>query len=41
MPSPEPPRAFFTTVMTWKIESFKDIGGNKDQEFDKVLELHQ
>ncbi len=25
--------------MTWVIESFKDIGGNKDQEFLKVLEL--
>jgi hypothetical protein len=25
--------------MTWKIESFTDIGGNKDQEFLKVLDL--
>ena len=25
----------FTTVMTWQIESFTDVGGNKDQEFLK------
>lgn len=29
----------FTTVMTWQIESFADVGGNKDQEFVKFLEL--
>ena len=23
--------------MTWKIESFKEIGGNKDEEFAQVL----
>jgi hypothetical protein len=34
-----PSRSVWTTVMTWKIESFADIGGNKDQEFLKVLDL--
>ena len=29
----------FSTVMTWKIESFTDIGGNKDQEFVKFIDL--
>jgi len=29
----------FTTVMTWKIESFADVDGNKDKEFIKVLNL--
>jgi len=29
----------FTTVMTWQIESFADVGGNKDQEFVKFLDL--
>jgi hypothetical protein len=29
----------FTTVMTWRIESFADVGGNKDQEFVKYLDL--
>jgi hypothetical protein len=38
-PSAEPPRPFFTTVMSWQIESFKDIGGYKDQEFSKFLQL--
>jgi hypothetical protein len=33
------PRDRFTTVMTWQIESFADVGGNKDQEFVKVIEL--
>ena len=33
------PRPFFTTVMTWQIESFADTGGNKDQEFLKLLHL--
>ena len=34
-----PAHRCFTTVMTWKIHSFEDIGGNKDSEFLKVLEL--
>ena len=34
-----PPRDRFTTVMTWQIESFTDVGGNKDQEFVKFLDL--
>lgn len=34
-----PPRRCFTTVMTWKTESFEDIGGNKDREFAKILDL--
>jgi hypothetical protein len=29
----------FTTVMTWQIESFTDVGGNKDQEFVKFIDL--
>ena len=29
----------FTTVMTWQIESFTDVGGNKDQEFLKYIDL--
>jgi hypothetical protein len=29
----------FTTVMTWQIESFTDVGGNKDQEFVKYIHL--
>jgi hypothetical protein len=29
----------FTTVMTWQIESFTDVGGNKDQEFIKYIDL--
>jgi hypothetical protein len=33
------PRDRFTTVMTWQIESFTDVGGNKDQEFVKFIEL--
>lgn len=37
--SPLPPRDVWTTVMTWRIKSFKDIGGNKDQEFLSVLDL--
>ena len=35
-------RAFrdrFSTVMTWAIESFADVGGNKDEEFIKYLDL--
>jgi hypothetical protein len=33
------PRDRFTTVMTWEIESFTDVGGNKDQEFVKFIGL--
>jgi len=33
------PRDRFTTVMTWQIESFTDVGGNKDQEFVKYIDL--
>jgi hypothetical protein len=34
-----PVRDRFTTVMTWQIESFADVGGNKDQEFVKYIDL--
>jgi hypothetical protein len=33
------PGKHFTTVMSWQIESFTDVGGNKDQEFLKYLDL--
>jgi hypothetical protein len=33
------PRDRFTSVMTWQIESFADVGGNKDQEFVKIIDL--
>jgi hypothetical protein len=33
------PRDRFTSVMTWQIESFTDVGGNKDQEFIKYIDL--
>ena len=33
------PRDRFTSVMTWQIESFTDVGGNKDQEFLRFLDL--
>jgi hypothetical protein len=33
------PRDRFTTVMTWQIESFTDVGGNKDEEFVKFIDL--
>jgi hypothetical protein len=33
------PRDRYTTVMTWQIESFTDVGGNKDQEFVKFIGL--
>lgn len=33
------PGPAFTTVMTWQIESFADIGGNKDQEFLNYIDL--
>ena len=29
----------FTTVMTWKTESFTDVHGNKDREFVRFIEL--
>jgi hypothetical protein len=29
----------FSSVMTWKIESFTDVGGNKDQEFVRFIDL--
>jgi hypothetical protein len=29
----------FSSVMTWQIESFADVGGNKDQEFVKYIDL--
>jgi len=29
----------FSSVMTWQIESFTDVGGNKDQEFVKYIDL--
>jgi hypothetical protein len=29
----------FTTVMTWQTESFRDVGGDKDQEFMAYLDL--
>jgi hypothetical protein len=34
-----PAHQAFTTVMTWKIESFADVDGNKDKEFIKVIDL--
>ncbi|MGE3509187.1 MAG: glycosyltransferase family 1 protein [Vicinamibacterales bacterium] len=34
-----PPGPHFSTVMTWQIESFADVGGNKDQEFLAYLDL--
>jgi len=33
------PRDRFTTVMTWQIESFADVGGNKDLEFMNYIDL--
>ena len=29
----------FSSVMTWQIESFTDVGGNTDQEFVKYIDL--
>lgn len=34
-----PPGEAFTTVMTWRIESFADVDANKDREFMKVIDL--
>jgi hypothetical protein len=33
------PRDRFTSIMTWQIESFLDVGGNKDQEFVNYIDL--
>ena len=33
------PGDHFSTVMTWQIESFTDVGGNKDQEFLRFIDL--
>lgn len=33
------PNGPFTTIMTWRIESFSDVDGNKDREFMKVVDL--
>jgi hypothetical protein len=38
-PTGTAPRDCFTTVLSWRIRSFTDIGGNKDREFFKVLDL--
>jgi hypothetical protein len=37
--TPTVPLNRFSTVMTWQIESFTDVGGNKDEEFVKYLDL--
>ena len=34
-----PPGDRFTTVMTWKTESFSDVDGNKDREFIRFVDL--
>jgi hypothetical protein len=34
-----PRRDRFRTVMTWKIESFADVDGNKDKEFIRFIDL--
>ena len=34
-----PARDRFTTVMTWKTESFTDVDGNKDREFVRFIDL--
>lgn len=38
--SPLPPRPVWTTLMTWQIGSFEDIGGNKDTEFLRIIGLN-
>jgi hypothetical protein len=38
-PTGNPSHDAFTTVMTWRIASFKQIGGNKDVEFLRFLDL--
>jgi len=37
--TPAAPTDRMTTVMTWQIESFTDVGGNKDLEFVKYIDL--
>lgn len=37
--SDAPSRDRFTTVMTWKTESFEDVDGNKDREFLGFMDL--
>jgi hypothetical protein len=34
-----PTRDRFTTVMTWKTESFSDVDGNKDKEFVRFIDV--
>jgi hypothetical protein len=34
-----PTRDRFTTVMTWRTESFQDVDGNKDREFARFIDL--
>jgi hypothetical protein len=38
-PTGEAPRQTFTTVMSWAIESFQEIGGNKDVELTRLIDL--
>jgi hypothetical protein len=38
-PTGRPPREAFTTVMSWRIESFSEIGGNKDEELLRFIDL--
>lgn len=38
-PSSLPSRPVWTTIMTWQMESFADVGGNKDAEFSKIENL--
>jgi hypothetical protein len=38
-PSGRPRNRRFTTVMTWQMKSFEDIGGHKDQQFLRFIEL--
>jgi hypothetical protein len=38
-PLDEPASPRLTTIMTWEIESFQDIGGNKNTEFAAVADL--
>jgi len=40
-PTGRPARRCLTTVMTWEIESFRDIGGNKNAEFGMIADLPQ
>ncbi|HZI80829.1 MAG TPA: hypothetical protein VFD69_15010 [Vicinamibacterales bacterium] len=37
--SSTPPGDRFSTVMTWRFESFSDVDGNKDREFVKFIDL--